>query len=159
MAKGVGRWLKVDLDSGVEDAVVLILEYPAKGDGTFADRKRIGGGWGVYNQLTATGNLAGAPAGDLVARDEAGILWLYLGKGDGAFAPRSKISSGWSTYGEKIIGPGDINGDGWSDLVIAPEGNEYPETSLDFLYSTGQWKSPFPITRPSAHMTGLDPLL
>ncbi|MFE5797967.1 hypothetical protein ACFQ8C_36045, partial [Streptomyces sp. NPDC056503] len=36
----------------------------------FAARQKIGtGGWGIYNQITATGNIGGAAAGDLVARD------------------------------------------------------------------------------------------
>ncbi|CAM5296969.1 hypothetical protein STANM309S_06143 [Streptomyces tanashiensis] len=58
----------------------------------FAPRKKIGYSWGIYNQLTATGNIGGGPAGDLVARDNGyGKLWLYLGKGDGTFAPRTQI--------------------------------------------------------------------
>ncbi|MGJ7420712.1 FG-GAP repeat domain-containing protein, partial [Streptomyces cinereoruber] len=57
----------------------------------FAARTKIGFGWGIYNQITAVGNIAGAAAGDLVARDKDGVLWLYLGKGDGTFAARTKI--------------------------------------------------------------------
>ncbi len=62
-----------------------------KGTGDWAKpytaRTSLGGGWGVYNQITAVGNIAGATAGDLVARDTNGVLWLHLGKGDGTFAP------------------------------------------------------------------------
>ncbi|KQX50066.1 hypothetical protein ASE09_17200 [Streptomyces sp. Root66D1] len=45
----------------------------------------------MYKEVTAVGNVAGAAAGDLVARDSAGVLWLHLGKGDGAFAPRTRF--------------------------------------------------------------------
>ncbi|MFI6059416.1 FG-GAP repeat domain-containing protein [Streptomyces sp. NPDC051286] len=140
------------------DKAGVLWLYPGKGDGTFAVRKRIGGGWGIYNQLTATGNLAGAPAGDLVARDRSGVLWLYLGKGDGTFAPRTRIGSGWSGY--RIVGPGDVDGDGWSDLVTVPGSDSGPSTYMRFYYGTGQWKAPFPATEPpGARITGLDPLL
>ncbi|MEU1436455.1 VCBS repeat-containing protein [Streptomyces sp. NPDC005786] len=139
------------------DRTGVLWLYPGKGDGTLAARTRIGGGWGVYNQVTATGNLAGAPAGDLVARDKSGVLWLYLGKGDGTFASRTQISGGWSGY--RIIGPGDIDGDGWSDLVTVPAG-DYSSTYMRFHYGTGQWRAPLPATEPpGAHVTGLDPLL
>ncbi|MFD8210089.1 FG-GAP repeat domain-containing protein [Streptomyces sp. NPDC059695] len=141
------------------DKTGVLWLYPGKGDGTFAVRKRVGGGWGVYNQLTATGNLAGAPAGDLVARDRSGVLWLYLGKGDGTFAPRVRIGGGWAGY--KVVGPGDLDGDGWSDLVTAPDSDSSNSlTYMRFYYGTGQWKTPFPVTEPpGAHMTGLGPLL
>ncbi|MFD3991988.1 FG-GAP repeat domain-containing protein [Streptomyces sp. NPDC058583] len=139
------------------DKAGVLWLYPGKGDGTFAARKGLGGGWGVYNQLTATGNLAGAPAGDLVARDASGVLWLYLGKGDGTFAPRTRIGDGWSPY--RIIGPGDVDGDGWSDLVTVPGGNS-PNTYMRFYYGTGQWRTPIPATEPpGAHVNGIDPFL
>ncbi|MEU1364653.1 VCBS repeat-containing protein [Streptomyces sp. NPDC005803] len=139
------------------DKTGVLWLYPGKGDGTLAVRTRVGSGWGVYNQLTATGNLAGAPAGDLVARDTSGVLWLYLGKGDGTFAPRTRISGGWSGY--RIVGPGDIDGDGWSDLVTVPAGDD-SSPYMRFYYGTGQWKAPLPDTEPpGAHLTRLDPLL
>ncbi|MFF9146861.1 FG-GAP repeat domain-containing protein [Streptomyces sp. NPDC014861] len=117
--------------------------YPGTGNAAkpFAPRKRIGSGWGAYNQLTATGNLAGGPAGDLVARDRAGVLWLYLGKGDGTFAPRTKVGAGWGPF-KALVGAGDVDGDGRNDLVAhqEPTGN-YPRLSV--YRGTGQWKAPF----------------
>ncbi|QES22355.1 hypothetical protein DEJ46_27340 [Streptomyces venezuelae] len=106
----------------------------------FATRKKVGGGWGVYNQITATGNLAGAGAGDLVARDRTGVLWLYLGKGDGTFAARTRIGGGWNTYDE-IIGIGDVDADGRNDL-LASNGYMTDETVLYVYRGTGQWKTP-----------------
>jgi hypothetical protein len=105
----------------------------------FSVRKKIGGGWGIYNQLTAAGNLAGAAAGDLVARDKGGVLWLYLGKGDGTFATRTKIGAGWNTYRD-LIGIGDGNGDGRADLLALKQGTS---TGSYFYAGTGDWRAPF----------------
>ncbi|MFF0560555.1 FG-GAP repeat domain-containing protein [Streptomyces sp. NPDC004266] len=102
----------------------------------FAARKKIGYGWGVYNQLAAVGDIAGGPAGDLVARDAAGVLWLYLGKGDGTFAARTRIGGGWNTY-QHLVGVGDANRDGRPDLVGFGAQGQY-------LYrGTGNWQAPF----------------
>ncbi|MFI9112396.1 FG-GAP repeat domain-containing protein [Streptomyces venezuelae] len=117
--------------------------YKATGDtnAPFATRVKVGGGWGIYNQLTATGNLAGAPAGDLLARDTAGTLWLYLGKGDGTLAPRVKIGGGWNAY-VSLVGAGDVDRDGRNDL-IAYNANGGFYSSLYVYKGTGIWNAPF----------------
>ncbi|WP_053648839.1 MULTISPECIES: FG-GAP-like repeat-containing protein [unclassified Streptomyces] len=103
----------------------------------FAPREKIGHSWGIYDQITATGDIGGAPAGDLVARDKDGKLWLYLGKGDGTFAARTLIGGGWGPYTD-IVGIGDADGDGRPDLYARGTGN----TSY-FYAGTGNWKAPF----------------
>ncbi|MFE5912481.1 FG-GAP-like repeat-containing protein [Streptomyces wedmorensis] len=111
--------------------------YPGTGSATapFGPRKKIGNGWGVYNQLTAVGNVAGGAAGDLYARDTAGVLWQYLGKGDGTFAARTKVGGGWNAY-QHLVGVGDANRDGRPDLVGFG-------TTGQYLYrSTGNWQAP-----------------
>ncbi|MEU5093012.1 FG-GAP-like repeat-containing protein [Streptomyces sp. NPDC021356] len=106
----------------------------------FARRVRIGtGGWGAYTQITAVGNIAGGSAGDVVARDRSGVLWLYLGRGDGTLAPRTRIGGGWNTYA-RLLGIGDADFDGRPDL--------YAPTAADghhaYLYrSSGDARSPF----------------
>ncbi|MGW5774978.1 FG-GAP repeat domain-containing protein [Streptomyces sp. NPDC003863] len=103
----------------------------------FAPRVKIGHGWGIYNKIVATGNIAGGPAGDLVARDTAGVLWLYLGKGDGTFAPRTWIGGGWNRYMD-LVNVGDTDRDGRPDLSAL--------TSLggvDVYKGTGNWRAPF----------------
>ncbi|MFD3996296.1 FG-GAP repeat domain-containing protein [Streptomyces sp. NPDC058583] len=123
--------------------------YPGTGNlnAPFSDRKRIGTSWGIYNQIVATGNLAGAPAGDLVARDAAGVLWMYLGKGDGTFAPRVRLGGGWNEY-TRIAGVGDLNRDGHPDLIGYVSGTvNVPSTPYDenaYVYwGTGDWWAPF----------------
>ncbi|MEV7532610.1 FG-GAP repeat domain-containing protein [Streptomyces hydrogenans] len=101
----------------------------------FSARKRLGGGWQVYNEITAAGNLGGAASGDLLARDRAGVLWLYLGKGDGTFAARKRVGGGWGAF-KGLTAVGDANGDGRADLV-AWNGDE------TFYAGTGDWAAPF----------------
>ncbi|MDX2290842.1 MULTISPECIES: FG-GAP repeat domain-containing protein [Streptomyces] len=116
--------------------------YKATGDRTkpFAPRKRIGGGWNTYDNLTAPGNLGGANAGDLLARDRSGVLWLYLGKGDGTFAPRTKVGGGWGRY-EQIVNIGDVDRDGRADLIA--ESGTQQDPWLTVYKGTGDWKAPF----------------
>ncbi|MFH8625397.1 FG-GAP repeat domain-containing protein [Streptomyces vietnamensis] len=125
------------------DTTGVLWLYKATGDAVkpFAPRVKVGGGWGVYNRITATGNLAGAAAGDLVARDKDGVLWLYLGKGDGTFAPRTRIGSGWNQY-TSLVGIGDTDRDGKNDLIAYDVlGGRYD--SLYVYKGTGDWRAPF----------------
>ncbi|MFI0923253.1 FG-GAP repeat domain-containing protein [Streptomyces sp. NPDC021012] len=102
----------------------------------FSARKKIGWGYGIYNQLVATGNVAGATPGDLVARDAAGVLWLYLGNGDGTLTKRIRVGSGWNQY-THLVPVGDANRWARQDLLaIGPNGS--------YLYeSQGAWDAPF----------------
>ncbi|MFD3332841.1 FG-GAP repeat domain-containing protein [Streptomyces sp. NPDC058700] len=116
--------------------------YKGTGSATapFAPRVKIGNGWGIYNKIVATGNIGGGTAGDLVARDTAGDLWLYLGNGDGTFAARTRIGGGWNTYDE-IIAIGDADRDGRPDLLAnGPDGRN---DELALYSGTGDWKVPF----------------
>ncbi|WP_328946936.1 VCBS repeat-containing protein [Streptomyces sp. NBC_00250] len=113
------------------------------GDGTkpFAPRVRIGGGWNTCTtHLIAPGNLGGATAGDLLALDKAGVLWLYFGKGNGTFAPRTRVGGGW-TY-QQIVNIGDIDRDGRADL-LAEYGPADGYVRLSVYKGTGDWKAPF----------------
>ncbi|MGW6564498.1 FG-GAP repeat domain-containing protein [Streptomyces sp. NPDC054975] len=124
--------------------------YPGTGnvDAPLSDRRKIGGGWEIYNQIAAVGNIAGAPAGDLVARDKDGVLWLYLGKGDGTFASRARIGGGWNVY-KQVVGVGDANRDGRPDLFgYNPAVDDNDPMTIDkgelYVYeSTGDWRAPF----------------
>ncbi|MFF9849594.1 FG-GAP repeat domain-containing protein [Streptomyces litmocidini] len=115
--------------------------YLYKGTGSatapFEPRRKVGFGWGIYNQLTAVGQIGGNPTGDLVARDKDGVLWLYLGRGDGTFAPRTRIGGGWNAYAD-VVGIGDGNKDGRPDLYArTAQGAAY------FYAGTGDYKVPF----------------
>ncbi|MEU9861146.1 VCBS repeat-containing protein [Streptomyces sp. NPDC047971] len=122
------------------DAAGAMWLYKGTGDwrAPYTTRVKIGTGWHGYNQITATGNLGGAPTGDLVARDPSGVLWLYLGKGDGTFAPRVRIGEGWGGYSH-IIGVGDADLDGRPDLFATNAG----DTGTYLYKGTGSWSYPF----------------
>ncbi|MFF8846779.1 FG-GAP repeat domain-containing protein [Streptomyces sp. NPDC015127] len=120
------------------DTAGVLWFYKGTGSATapFAARVRVGGGWGVYNQLTAVGNIAGTAAGDLVARDKDGVLWLYQGNGRGNFSARVRIGGGWGAF-TQLVGAGDVDSDGRPDLIAYGAGGT-------FVYrSTGSTTAPF----------------
>ncbi|MFI6963473.1 FG-GAP repeat domain-containing protein [Streptomyces sp. NPDC050255] len=93
----------------------------------------IGKGWGVYNSLVGPGDLSGDGKGDLLARTSGGTLYLYRGNGSGAwFASRIKVGGGWDAY-NKLVGAGDYNGDGLTDLLARSKSGYlylYPGTGV-----------------------------
>ncbi|CAM5597432.1 VCBS repeat-containing protein [Streptomyces tanashiensis] len=78
----------------------------------------------------------GNPAGDLVARDTSGVLWLFSGKGDGTFLPRVRIGGGWNAF-TQLVGMGDANNDGRGDLLAYGAGGTY------VYLGTGTESAPF----------------
>ncbi|MFE9138881.1 FG-GAP repeat domain-containing protein [Streptomyces sp. NPDC007355] len=129
---------------GVSKATGELFLHTGTGKDTapfLAARKNLGKGWGVYRSVAGVGNLAGAPAGDVVAVDAYGTAWLHLGKGDGTFAPRTKISTGWGDY-RGVFGVGDINRDGHPDLV-GRGWHYYDDVALKVHLGTGDWRAPF----------------
>ncbi|MGW3521139.1 FG-GAP repeat domain-containing protein [Streptomyces hydrogenans] len=99
------------------DKTGVLWYYKGTGNSTtpFTGKTRIGGGWGKYDLLTATGNIAGGTAGDLLARDRDGVLWIYLGNGVGNFKAPVRIGGGWQAYTE-LIAAGDADDFGHGDL-------------------------------------------
>ncbi|QES06927.1 hypothetical protein DEJ44_15780 [Streptomyces venezuelae] len=120
------------------DTTGALWFYKGTGDAVkpFAARTKVGGGWGIFNQITAVGNIAGTAAGDLVARDKDGVLWLYQGTGPGTFAPRTKVGGGWGTFSQ-LVGAGDVDNDGRPDLIA------YGPTATYVYRSTGSVTNPF----------------
>ncbi|MER5583379.1 VCBS repeat-containing protein [Streptomyces asoensis] len=120
------------------DGSGILWLYKGTGSSTapFAPRVRVGSGWQVYNQITAVGDIAGSTAGDLVARDTSGVLWLYQGNGTGNFTARVRIGSGWNAFSQ-VVGAADVTADGRPDLVAhGPNGT--------YVYrSTGSATAPF----------------
>ncbi|MET7759120.1 VCBS repeat-containing protein [Streptomyces sp. NPDC005389] len=129
-----------DLLATDKSGVLWLYAGTGNAGAPFSSAQRVGGGWGVYNELSAVGNFAGGPAGDLLARDKDGVLWLYLGKGDGTFAARSQVGGGWDGFLD-LVGVGDANGDGHADLMAArtPTASDWGTT---FYPGTGDWKAP-----------------
>ncbi|MCB5164923.1 VCBS repeat-containing protein [Streptomyces bambusae] len=90
------------------------------GNGTanvFATPVKVGTGWGRYTALVGSGDVSGDGRPDLVGRS-GDSLYLFPGTGSTAapFGARVLVGTGWSAY-TALAAPGDINGDGRTDLV------------------------------------------
>ncbi|MFE5732438.1 FG-GAP repeat domain-containing protein [Streptomyces sp. NPDC056528] len=131
-----------DLLATDKDGVLWLYKGTGSLSSPFWPRVRVGGGWGIYNKVTATGNVGGGPAGDLIARDANGVDWLYLGKGDGTFAGRTRMNSTWGYYTD-LIPVGDADRDGRADLVVRHVTGG-GSGSLSFYRGSGDWRDPFP---------------
>ncbi|MBH5333335.1 VCBS repeat-containing protein [Streptomyces pactum] len=78
---------------------------------------KLGTGWNAYNVLTSPGDLTGDKRPDLLARKSSnGDIHLFAANSDGTLAAGRRIHSGWTGY-TKIAGAGDLNGDGFGDLL------------------------------------------
>ncbi|MFG1807843.1 FG-GAP repeat domain-containing protein [Streptomyces sp. NPDC049040] len=96
-------------------------------------------GWAVYNKVFAVDDVTGDGIPDIAARTFDGHLYLFPGNGNGGapFTTRLLIGGGWAVY-DQLTSPGDLDGDGISDLVARDtSGNLY-------LYkATGNASAPY----------------
>ncbi|MFF9341501.1 MULTISPECIES: FG-GAP repeat domain-containing protein [unclassified Streptomyces] len=132
------------------DKAGVLWYYKGTGNSTtpFTGKTRIGGGWGKYDLLTATGDLAYGSGDDLLARDRDGVLWLYLGNGDGNFKAPVRIGGGWQAYTE-LIAAGDADDQGHGDLFA------YDAREKKFYFYTGTGRvAPFAGRRETTVFAG-----
>ncbi|MEQ4518121.1 FG-GAP-like repeat-containing protein [Pseudarthrobacter sp. B907] len=103
--------------------------FAGDGTGKFVGGQRIGDfGWQIYDQIVGVGDYNGDGRPDLVCRNLDGSLWLYAGTGrvdatSKGFAGGVKIGNfGWNMF-DTLLGVGDFDGNGLSDLVARkPDG-------------------------------------
>lgn len=80
-------------------------------------------GWTQYDVLTSPGDISGDGRPDLIARTAStGTVYLYRGTADGKLAARVKLYDDWRGY-KKIVGTGDLDGDGIGDLLVQDKAN------------------------------------
>ncbi|WP_329343442.1 FG-GAP-like repeat-containing protein [Streptomyces sp. NBC_00663] len=83
----------------------------------------LGKGWNQYDLLTSPGDMSGDGRPDLIARNSTtGAVYLYKGTSTGKLSARVKLYDNWKTY-KKIVGVGDLNGDGIGDLIAQDKSN------------------------------------
>ncbi|MER6980318.1 FG-GAP repeat domain-containing protein [Streptomyces carpinensis] len=75
-------------------------------------------GWTQYDVLTAPGDVTKDGRPDLIARNAStGAVYLYKSTSTGKLSSRVKLYDSWKGY-KKIVGAGDLNGDGIGDLLL-----------------------------------------
>jgi hypothetical protein len=83
----------------------------------------LGTGWNQYDVLTSPGDITGDGRPDLLARNAStGAVYLYKGTSTGKLSARVKLYDNWKTY-KKVVGVGDLNGDGNGDLIAQDKSN------------------------------------
>jgi hypothetical protein len=83
----------------------------------------LGTGWNQYDVLTSPGDVTGDGRADLIARNSStGAVYLYKATSAGKLSARVKLFANWKTY-KKIVGAGDLNGDGYGDLLAQDKSN------------------------------------
>ncbi|SHI16818.1 FG-GAP repeat domain-containing protein [Streptomyces sp. 3214.6] len=80
-------------------------------------------GWTQFDVLTSPGDLTQDGRPDLIARNPStGKVYMYKGTAAGKLAAPVKLYDNWKSY-KKIIGVGDLNGDGIGDLLVQDTSN------------------------------------
>jgi hypothetical protein len=95
-----------------------LLLYPLQRTATcicILSPKYIGSGWGSMRTVFSPGDFNGDHKADLLAVDDAGVLWLYPGNGHGGFGARVQAGSGWSAFGA-VFALRDFSGNGHMDV-------------------------------------------
>lgn len=118
-------------------------------------------GWNQYNVLTSPGDITGDGRPDLIARQAStGDIYLYKATSSGKLSARVKIFSKWSGY-KKIIGVGDLNGDGHGDLLAQDTSNRlwrYSGTATGGFKArvkvADHWGAPYNVVVGAGDITG-----
>ncbi|MFF3501991.1 FG-GAP-like repeat-containing protein [Streptomyces sp. NPDC003247] len=80
-------------------------------------------GWNQFDVITSPGDVTKDGLPDLIARNPStGRVYLYKGTAAGKLAAPVKLYDDWRTY-KKIVGVGDLNGDGVGDLIAQDKAN------------------------------------
>lgn len=75
------------------------------------------------NLLLNAGDVNRDGFGDVLARDDAGQMWLYAGNGTGALSAPTSVGSGWGAV-SGLTAVGDVTGDGNPDLIGTYNGTQ-----------------------------------
>jgi hypothetical protein len=80
-------------------------------------------GWTQFDVMTSPGDVTKDGLPDLIARNPStGKVYLYKGTATGKLSAPVKLYDNWKSY-KKIVGVGDLNGDGIGDLIAQDKAN------------------------------------
>ena len=88
--------------------------YTIAKDGTMRQAQRVGHGWGGMKFIVGVSHLNNDKYGDVVGVDDQGRMFGYTSTGS-ALRGIGQVGHGWTQ--QMLAGPGDLSGDGKSDLV------------------------------------------
>lgn len=79
---------------------------------------RVGAGWDANTRIIAPGDFTKDGVPDLLGTNSSGALLAFGGTGSGSFSTYYPYETGWGWNAmDKVIAPGDFDGDGTNDLL------------------------------------------
>ncbi|HET6653397.1 MAG TPA: FG-GAP-like repeat-containing protein [Nocardioides sp.] len=108
-----------------EAATGYLWMYRSTGKGGWSTRVRVGTGWNPFNAIIGPGDFDGDQRVDVLARRAStGELFLYAGNGSGGWKGSRRVGTGWNVF-NRLIGAGDVNGDGRADVLARESSTGY----------------------------------